>query len=291
MPGAKILLADNNGEVRRAWGTMLADAGYEVVLAANVAEARDALGKSHIDLAILDLRFGDEMVHDRTGLLLAQDENFLSVPKILFSAYSPSYDEIREFSQLPFAFDFISKTEGPERLLVSVSKTLNIVRMSKHQQSADKPERSITGRDVFLVHGHDREAIHEVARFLEKLDLVPVILSETSNAGAMTIIELIESWSKACFTIVIMTPDDSCSSIEQPKRKIYRARQNVIFEMGYFIGKLGREKVCVLRKEAVEMLSDIHGILYIPMDPAGGWKLPLARHLKAAGLKVDLNTL
>src|SRR5271157_1848393 len=144
MPGARILLADNDGNFRETLAELIENAGFEVVLAASTAEARNALGASHIDLAILDLRLNNDTDSaDRSGLLLAEDENFLSVPKILLSAFLPSYDEVMEFSQLPFAFDLVSKGEGPERLLVSVSKTLSIVRMSKYQQSADKSERSI----------------------------------------------------------------------------------------------------------------------------------------------------
>lgn len=68
-----------------------------------------------------------------------------------------------------------------------------------------------------------------------------------------------------------------------------RARQNVVFELGYFTGRLGRKMVCTLYEEGVETPSDYHGIVYIPLDSAGTWRILLARELKAAGFEIDLN--
>ena len=67
------------------------------------------------------------------------------------------------------------------------------------------------------------------------------------------------------------------------------ARQNVIFELGYFIGKLGRNRVCALHEEGVDIPFDYTGVLYIPMDPSGGWKILLAREIKQTGIEIDLN--
>ena len=68
-----------------------------------------------------------------------------------------------------------------------------------------------------------------------------------------------------------------------------RARQNVILELGYFIGKLGRGRVCALHMEGVEIPSDIHGVLYVPYDQGNGWRLKLAYGIRAAGISIDLN--
>jgi predicted nucleotide-binding protein len=143
-------------------------------------------------------------------------------------------------------------------------------------------------RSVFVVHGHDEEAKQSVARFLEKLKLEAVVLSERPNEGR-TIIEKFEKNSDVGFAIVLLTPDDMGYVRDNPEEVRPRARQNVILELGYFVGRLSRARVCALYKGTVEMPSDFHGVIYLPMDEAGGWKLKLASELKQAGIEVDLN--
>jgi predicted nucleotide-binding protein len=91
------------------------------------------------------------------------------------------------------------------------------------------------------------------------------------------------------FTVVLLTPDDVGSLVSAPSTLKSRARQNVVFELGLFIGALGRNKVCALYKGDVELPSDYQGVLYVPMDEAGGWKLLLAREMRHSGLDVDMN--
>ena len=143
--------------------------------------------------------------------------------------------------------------------------------------------------DIFVVHGHDEAAKESLARFIEKLDLKPIILHENPNEGR-TIIEKFEEHSDVGFAVVLMTPDDVGASVDNKDNLEHRARQNVIFELGFFLGKLGRRKVCVLYKD-VKIPSDCKGVLYIPMDKQGGWQLKLAKEINAAGIKVDLNKL
>ena len=78
---------------------------------------------------------------------------------------------------------------------------------------------------------------------------------------------------------------------DEPNQSAPRACQNVIFELGYFMGKLGRERVAALHKEGVELPSDIHGVVYVPMDDSEAWHLKLAKEMKAAGLPIDMNDL
>jgi predicted nucleotide-binding protein len=87
--------------------------------------------------------------------------------------------------------------------------------------------------------------------------------------------------------VVLLTGDDVGGT--QPDKLQPRARQNVILELGYFVGKLGRSQVCALRAEGVEIPSDFAGVVYHPLDAGGAWKFQLARELKAAGYAVDLN--
>lgn len=151
---------------------------------------------------------------------------------------------------------------------------------------------SIVSNNVFIVHGRDDLLKVEVARFIEKLGLSAIILHEQPNSGK-TIIEKIEEYTNVGFGIVLYTPCDiggqKLSNLDTDLKP--RARQNVVFEHGYLIGKLGRNKVCALVKEEVEFPSDISGVVYQKVDDAGAWKLKLAIELKQAGYSIDLNIL
>jgi len=142
---------------------------------------------------------------------------------------------------------------------------------------------------VFLVHGHDEGLKQAVARFLEKIGITPVILHEQINSG-MTIIEKFEDFAnRAGFAVILMTPDDYGYPKEQEEKKKARPRQNVLFELGYFLAKLGRNKTLVLTKGDLELLSDFSGVVYESIDNNEGWKLKLAQELKSSGFKIDLN--
>ena len=145
----------------------------------------------------------------------------------------------------------------------------------------------VNPRSVFVVHGHDEAALQSVARFLETIGLQAIVLREQPDRGR-TIIEKFEACaSDVGFAIALLTPDDlggPMAVLEQATR----ARQNVIFELGYFVGSLGRGHACLLRKGDVEIPSDLFGVIYTDFDhPAEGWKVKLARELKAAGFKFD----
>ena len=139
---------------------------------------------------------------------------------------------------------------------------------------------------IFIVHGHDNGAKSEVARFLEKIGFEAIILHEQANQGK-TIIEKIDVYGNVGFAVVLLTPDDEgCARGERPSP---RARQNVILELGYFIGRLGRDKVCALKKGDVEIPSDFMGVVWENMDQNGAWQQKLARELNAAGHNIDWN--
>lgn len=141
---------------------------------------------------------------------------------------------------------------------------------------------------VFIVHGHDEGALDKLARFLEKLKLSIIILKEQPNQGR-TIIEKYEACAdEVAFAVVLLTPDDVGAAVASADQ-VQRARQNVIFELGYFSGKLGRGKVCLLRKGPVEIPSDLFGVIYTDMDAGDGWKLALVKELQAARLNFDPN--
>ncbi|WP_246711368.1 TIR domain-containing protein [Rhizobium leguminosarum] len=141
---------------------------------------------------------------------------------------------------------------------------------------------------VFIVHGHDEAALDKLARFLEKLKLDVIVLKEQPNQGR-TIIEKYEACAhEVGFAVVLLTPDDVGSPAAAIDH-VQRARQNVIFELGYFSGKLGRGKVCLLRKGNVEIPSDLFGVVYTDMDAAEGWKIALVKEMRAAKIDFDPN--
>ena len=150
------------------------------------------------------------------------------------------------------------------------------------------PEQTVANsNEVFIVHGHDKAAKHEVAGFVRKLGIKVTILDEQPGRG-MTIIEKFEEYaSNAGFAIVLLTPDDVGAAKDKPDKLKPRARQNVIFEMGYFVKGLGRGRVCAMSTEEVEIPSDLAGVEYIHLDPRGGWKWDLVEEMKAAGLPVE----
>ena len=156
-------------------------------------------------------------------------------------------------------------------------------------QLPDSARGSIMSNKIFIVHGHDDAAKLDMARTLEKAGFEAIILHEQPDAGR-TIIEKFENYADVSFAVILYTEcdlgRDKKMSVDSER---YRARQNVVFEHGFFIGKLGRDHVCAFVKGNVETPSDLSGVLYVPMDSLGAWKMDLAKNIKAAGLSVDMN--
>ena len=138
--------------------------------------------------------------------------------------------------------------------------------------------------EVFVVHGHD-DFRHTVEGYLRDLTLRPVLLDSRPNQGR-TIIEKLEAHANTSFAVVLLTPDDQGRKAGSPARLKFRARQNVVLELGFFLAKLGRDRVCALYVPGVELPSDFHGVLYVELDSDGGWRKKLNRELAAAGLPV-----
>ena len=152
------------------------------------------------------------------------------------------------------------------------------------------PDPSVIGEDIFIVHGHDEKTKVSVARFLEKLlGRDPIILHEQADRGR-TIIEKFEDHAaRAACAIVLLTADDTGG----PKggEQHQRARQNVVLELGFFLGKLGRGRVVILYEPGVELPSDIQGVLYTELDGRGAWRNAVAQELDAAGLEINTRAL
>jgi predicted nucleotide-binding protein len=154
-------------------------------------------------------------------------------------------------------------------------------------RGATEVTRATSNGAIFVVHGHALAIRHEVVRVLERATGRNVIvLHEQANAGR-TILEKFEGHAAgAAFAVVLLTADDE-GGIRASGDLRLRSRQNVIFELGFFFGKLGRQRVAVLLEENVERPSDIDGLVYITVDRAGAWRYTLARELDAADISVD----
>ncbi|MGZ8227136.1 MAG: TIR domain-containing protein [Methylococcaceae bacterium] len=155
------------------------------------------------------------------------------------------------------------------------------------------PEKNNTqniSNQVFIVHGHDESIKSQTARFIEKLGFKAIILDEQANGGK-TVIEKIESNTNVGFAIVLYSPDDSGNTKAKANNSVLnlRARQNVIFEHGYLIAKLSRERVVpLISDEEIELPSDINGMVYISDR---NWQMDIAREMKNVGYEVDLNKI
>lgn len=155
-----------------------------------------------------------------------------------------------------------------------------------------RPETGLTmplSNRVFIVHGHDAEARETVARFLGNAGFEPMILHEQASRGR-TVIEKVEANSDVGFAVVLLTADD-LGRAKGDQELEPRARQNVLLELGYFIAKLGRERVCALKRGNVVIPSDFAGVVWTDWDEAGAWKSALGKELQAAGHQVDWNSI
>ncbi len=192
-----------------------------------------------------------------------------------------SYRERRAFLAAEFepALNFLEFGETPV-LLKSTPAPVVV------EQSVATPPRPKS--KVFVVHGRDNEAKQEVSRFIESLGLDVIILHEQASSG-MTIIEKIEYYSsEADYAVVLYTACDHGRGVHETKIKPRnRARQNVVFEHGYLMAKIGRKHVCALVKGDIETPNDISGVVYVPLDESGGWKVEVSKELKACGYTLN----
>ena len=203
-----------------------------------------------------------------------------------YSAHMPSLqDEVLEYrTNLAESIDSL---EGIHERVELYDESLNeSQRTSDNENSSDSPPPTF-GDEVFIVHGHDDEAKVTVARFVENLGIEATILHEQANRGQTIPEKFEEHAGEAGFAIILLTPDDIGASKDESDKLKPRARQNVVLELGYFWGRLGRGRVCVLHKGGVELPSDMQGLLYVPMNSSDGWQLKLAREMNQAGLPVD----
>lgn len=178
---------------------------------------------------------------------------------------------------LPLA-ELTTTKSAPERAVKTPSPPM---------ERTDRPVASTSKPKIFIVHGRDDATKNDVARFVGQLDLDVVILHEQTSRGRTLTTKFVEVASEASFAVVLITPDDVGGLSQEALNP--RARQNVIFELGYFIGLLGPDKVCALVSGNVERPSDFEAVVYVAYGPSTGWRTELARELRGADIKFDAN--
>lgn len=199
----------------------------------------------------------------------------------VFGGHSSPSEQLLEFKET-----FNGKIDNLSSLLQKADLLKvddEIIIQASNSKNDNKP---LDKTKVFIVHGHDDLAKMETARFIELLGFEAIILHEQINSGK-TIIEKIESYTDVGFGIVLYTPCDVGSKRGEENNLKNRSRQNVVFEHGYLIAKIGRENVTALVKGSVETPNDISGVVYISM--IGDWKLEIAKELRNSGYNIDMN--
>ncbi|PKO47588.1 MAG: hypothetical protein CVU29_01715 [Betaproteobacteria bacterium HGW-Betaproteobacteria-22] len=223
------------------------------------------------DIERITFHYSDKTIESYVPAIKAEDMNsrvtIIGGPSYIQRAINRSNDVTDEF---------IAGPPGYKSKLVNNNAAIEFERIDRSK--------------VFIVHGHDQAAQSKTARFVEKLGLEAIILHEKASSGR-TIIEKIEHYSNVGFAIVLYTPDDLGNVKTKVDELNGRARQNVVFEHGYLIGKLGRENVVALVEAPIELPNDISGVIYINIDEASAWQLQLAKEMKQSGYKIDMNDL
>ncbi len=184
-------------------------------------------------------------------------------------------------------YQIIQVNQSQNLINIDIKKIIN--RDTEKAREIEKKDENIMANKVFIVHGHDDAAKQEMARTLEKSGFEAIILHEQASVG-MTIIEKIESYTDVDYAVVLYTECDlGRDKTKKADDEKFRTRQNVVFEHGYLMAKLGRNHVTALVKGNVETPGDITGVVYTNMDSAGAWKFELAKNMQAVGINVDLN--
>jgi len=244
-----------------------------------------------VKLEFEELTYDDDSKLDR----LTRQLNMLI--KNIHGSNSSYLDELMNISYYSFSFensrdeDIAYWKSGKESAINLIDTIIEELSLFPSDEYSDSSKNKIVNRSkVFIVHGHDNGAKNEAARFVEKLGFEAKILHEQVDSGA-TIIEKLEKHTDVGFAIVLYTECDIGSVKSKPEDLKPRARQNVIFEHGLLIGKIGRANVVALVKGDVEIPNDISGVVYKSMDTSGAWKYSIAREMKSSGYDVDMNKI
>ena len=217
-----------------------------------------------------------------------------TLPSKLEDAKSLAFDiyqtisEHEDFGGLLQLFSGNTYDQGISELNQSFSgylaKTIDDI-LNANPESDTAPPKKIKGNTVFIIHGHDNELKVQLQLLLKTAGVNNFVLHEQADKGRTIIEKLIQETETSGYAIALLTPDDLVENGNN------RARQNVILELGYFLGKIGKERIRIIVRDNVEIPSDLQGILYEKYDSAGAWKMKLLKEIQAVGIYVDLNAV
>jgi len=265
LKGIKVLIAEDDYYSAQGLITRLEFDGVEAKIVSTLTEAMEEIEDSPPDIVVIDIMMppgerGSEFLTRggfQSGLVLAKWIT-LNHPDVKFIGYSAYNDQeiIRYFKKYGQGYE--TKPASPRTVVNLIKNAIN-----------SKKKNELLNLKTFIVHGHDEKIKYELKNYLQNsLHLVePVILHEKPSSGK-TVIEKFESYAyEIDIAFVLMTPDDLGSSVSSEDQQ-YRARQNVIFELGYFIGVLGRKSgsVIILYSGPLEIPSDLAGVIYIDIS-------------------------
>jgi len=249
--------------------------------------------KNHLD-KLQDLKQTAERIKSLSAEDARFDAWYNSTVRTLKKIYGEKSHEVSSFEDIPF-FDvnvaifegaFVNNQiyqKGIEVAILYLDDYINDNRKN------DMIQKTTSKLDIFIVHGRNDTAKYKIKSFMQTLKLNPIILHEQTNRGK-TIIEKFEEYSNVPAAIILFNDDDLGKYKDDDKLE-KRARQNVIFEAGYFIGKLGRANTIILLDESLKIPSDLDGYVYIKMDENNRWHIELAKELKDIGYDIDLNKI
>lgn len=211
----------------------------------------------------------------------------------LSGLYGEKSIQLKNFNSRPFSpMVIVGNTDWHEPYVRDLETTKKeferyIGDFEDESENAFAKKKRFANNKVFVVHGHDGELKEKVARRLEQQGIEAIILSEQANRGK-TIIEKLEVYSDVHVAIALFTQDDIGAAKDEKENEKYRARQNVVFEAGYFMGYLGRENTIIIVDENIEIPGDLSGMVYTTKD---NWEFEMLKELNAAGMKIDMNKL
>lgn len=257
-------------------------------------QSGDVIVEIETDKAVMEVEAVDEGILENTLVKHGQIVKVNApIATIITAIGDPNYEKIEQNYKSNQRISSLSSEEIVE-ISVMVGEILKVAAQPDrastidHQARAHRQKQKPNKR-VFVVHGHDDGARFQVAEFLRKAGLEPIVLHEQTNRGRTIIEKFLEVAKTAAFAVILLTPDDVGAKEGDALRP--RARQNVVFEFGFFIGLLGPGRVAALQKSSVDRPSDIDGVLYIPMNGESDWRTALAREMEAAGIRINWNKL
>ena len=240
-----------------------------------------------------------QQLHDEIDALINDqvipiDDSFIKWKKradrLIGKNYGSNSIEFKQFNEIQYDAKIFNKydtrTSFVTQCRVGLEKAKELLAEFLEEWEDDSMQNKyFNNKQAFIVHGHDEQLKIQVARLLEQQNIDAIILHEQPNAGK-TIIEKIEHYSDVGAAVILFTPDDSGKANNQTDY-MPRARQNVVFEAGYFMGYLGRDKIIpVVTDSSIELPSDLQGVVYTSSDM---WQFKIVQELKAIGFDVDMN--